>query len=263
MKINIPPRGASPCRREREEQQFLPASFLTPRQELYSCLRIINRKDKGFSVERLDDSVISSTGEPLKVTSIANMKTKGGSVWMTFSVTDIEKLKTIYWRCKHLYVRVMLRLMIMGFHGSIYLWRFDNGFTFYCLTRILTFLHGPTMIPIYAPQKKFYMCYLDIQRRRFFRYDHAARVQKNKRDPNETDFAISFDVDSSGGTVVLDHPIDECKESKMKLSYFPNPTKPQSLVKLATFSAYRNFPAFEKSSLLRRLTGLFDWKWSV
>ncbi|PIC38452.1 hypothetical protein B9Z55_010462 [Caenorhabditis nigoni] len=111
-----------------------------------NCIGIINRKDKGFSVERLDDSVISSTGEPLKVTSIANMKTKGGSVWMTFSVTDIEKLKTIYWRCKHLYVRVMLRLMIMGFHGSIYLWRFDNGFTFYCLTRILTFLHGPTMI---------------------------------------------------------------------------------------------------------------------
>lgn len=224
---------------------------------------IVNRKNKAFSVEKLDNSIITATGEPLKVSSINQMKTKGGNVWMTFSVTDIEKLKTMYWRCKHLYVRVMLRLMIMGFHGSIYLWRFDNGFTFYCLTRLLTFLHGPTMIPVYFPQKKFFMCYLNIQRRRFFRFEHSARVQKNKRDPNETDFAISFDVDASGGAVVLDHPIDEDHNSQMKLSYIPNPVKPQSLAQLATYAAYRNYPAFEKSSILRRMTGVLDWKWNV
>lgn len=117
------------------------------------------------------------------------------------------------------------------------------------------------MIPIYSPQKQFHLCYLDINRRRFFRYEHSARVLKSKMDPNETEFAMGFDVDSDGGALVLDHPTEKSRE--MELSYYRNPMKPQSLAQLATYSAYRNFPSFEKSSLLRRLTGVIDWMWSI
>ncbi|EGT53254.1 hypothetical protein CAEBREN_05384 [Caenorhabditis brenneri] len=67
-----------------------------------SRVGIIDRKNNHFSVEKVDNTVLSA-GEPLKVTSIANMKTKNGSVWMSFSVTDVELLKTVYWRFKHLY----------------------------------------------------------------------------------------------------------------------------------------------------------------
>lgn len=227
-----------------------------------SFIGLINRKDNSFSVENINNTDIDS-GELLTVSSISKLKSKNGSVWMSFSVTDTEKLKTIYWRLKHLYVRVMLRLMIFGFHGSLYLWRFDNGLTFHCFTRILTLLHGPSMIPIYSPQKKFLMCHLNLDKRRFFRCHHPARILKNHGDPNETNFAISFDIDSAGGSVVLDHPTDHAQNSVMKVCYYPNPTKPQSLATLATYSAYRYFPAFEKYSLLRQMMGLIDWNWNV
>ncbi|CAI2347982.1 unnamed protein product [Caenorhabditis sp. 36 PRJEB53466] len=223
---------------------------------------VIDRKDNKFSVKKIDNSAIAN-GEPLRVTSIANLKVKNGSLWMSFSLNDVEKLKTLYWRFKHLYVRIMLRLMIIGFHGSLYLWRFDNGLSFYCLTRILTFLHGPTMIPIYSPQRKFHLCYLSMERLKFFRFNHSARVLKSKRDPNDTDFAVNFDVDSSGGAVVVDFPTEEEKNEQMIVSYYPNPTEPQTLAKMTTYSAYKHFPSFEKCSLLRRMTGILDWKWTV
>lgn len=73
------------------------------------------------------------------------------------------------------------------------------------------------MIPVYAPQKKFYLCYLDMKRRKFFRYDHNARVLKSKRDPNETEFAVNFDIDASGGALVVDHPIEDHEDSQMAL----------------------------------------------
>uniref|UniRef100_A0A8R1DEH4 Uncharacterized protein n=1 Tax=Caenorhabditis japonica TaxID=281687 RepID=A0A8R1DEH4_CAEJA len=176
---------------------------------------------------------------------------------------DVKKLSTLYWRLKHLYVRIMLRLMIIGFHGSLFLWRYDNGFTFNVLTRILMFLHGPTMIPVYSPERKFGLCYFDVKHRKFFNIKHAARGLKNKRDPNDTDFAVNFDVDSSGGAVVIDFPAKEQKKDEMMVSYYPNPTKPQSLARMCRYTAYRNFPSFEKSCMLRRLSGLLDWTWAV
>uniref|UniRef100_A0A1I7UI03 Transposase n=1 Tax=Caenorhabditis tropicalis TaxID=1561998 RepID=A0A1I7UI03_9PELO len=75
------------------------------------------------------------------------------------------------------------------------------------------------MIPVYSPQKMFLFCYLNTRKRRFYRLNHEARTLENKRDPNETDFAIGFDVDSSGGAVVIDHPTDDNQKSQIALVF--------------------------------------------
>ncbi|KAK6042792.1 hypothetical protein COOONC_19703 [Cooperia oncophora] len=100
------------------------------------------------------------------------------------------------------------------------------------------------MIPVTAPPPAFNMYGLDMKSLKFRRVPIKYAF---------ISYPLAIDCDRTGGVVTAE------LGSSLKVNYFPSQTAPLSLCKLAEHSVYRNFPAFEKSPLLRRSVGQLNW----
>ncbi|CAB3401291.1 unnamed protein product [Caenorhabditis bovis] len=171
--------------------------------------------------------LLSKCSDCLTLAALKTLKIRNGSVWINVAVPDYEKLKTFYWRVRLIYVRIVL----------------------------------PGMVPSYSPAKLFHLYYLDLNNRRFLKVPHRPRCEETSDDQQDSNFSTMFDVDARGGVLIIDQPNSNLQNHAV--SYYPNPTRPRSLHQISMYTAYRNYPAFEKSSLLRRMTGMLEWNWKI
>ncbi|CAI5444231.1 unnamed protein product [Caenorhabditis angaria] len=245
---------------DKEMTVFLCESTESSNRLMTECVGKIDRVTGANSIEKIDNEVVKYT-DFCGVLSLKHMRTRGQNVMMGISIPDVEKSRTLWWRIKLYYARFALKVMICGFRAFGFLALYDRGFTFFMFVRFLRLIHGPHILPQYCVDEKLYFYHLDLNHRKIFEIPHEPRKQDMKDDPNQSNFATNFEIDENGGALLLDFPT--LKRESLRASYYPNPTIPQKLSSLSMYSAYRNYPSFEKSSLLRRMTGLTDWKWRI
>ncbi|KIH56119.1 hypothetical protein ANCDUO_13705, partial [Ancylostoma duodenale] len=126
---------------------------------------------------------------------------------------------------------------------STWRWRFYLSALLYII---------PSMIPVTAPPPTFNMYGLNMKTLKFRKVPIQPKLYSMEN--AFVSYPLAIDCDDTGGVITAE------LGSSVRINYFPSQNTPPSLCKLAEHSVYRNFPAFEKSPLLRRSVGQLNWE---
>ncbi|KAJ1355801.1 hypothetical protein KIN20_013346 [Parelaphostrongylus tenuis] len=177
---------------------------------------------------------------------------RDGNIWMTIVTSNFEELTTWRWRVYLSVLLYIIKVITLFLRFVLWMRRLDGGVSLYFYMRILRWVYGPSMIPVTAPPPAFNMYGLDMKSLKFKRVPIEPRLCTYEN--AFVTYPLAIDCDRTGGVITAE------LGSSLKINYFPSQKTPLSLCKLAEHSVYRNFPAFEKSPLIRRSVGQLNWE---
>ncbi|KAK6042794.1 hypothetical protein COOONC_19702 [Cooperia oncophora] len=200
----------------------------------------------------LDNSSIFSL---LCIRHLRQVCHRDDNIWMTIISSDFAQLNSWKWRIYLSALLYIIKVITLMLRFVLWIRRVDHGVSLYLYMRLLRWLYGPSMIPVTAPPPAFNMYGLDMKSLKFRRV--PIKPKPYSVESTFISYPLAIDCDRTGGVVTAEARI--FVKNYFRVNYFPSQTAPLSLCKLAEHSVYRNFPAFEKSPLLRRSVGQLNW----
>ncbi|EYC28727.1 hypothetical protein Y032_0007g3383 [Ancylostoma ceylanicum] len=220
------------------------------------------------------------------------------NIWVTIISSDFAQLSTWRWRFYLSALLYIIKTITIVLRIVLWLRRIDRGVTLFLYIKLLRWLYGPSMIPVTAPPPTFNMYGLNMKSLKFRKVPIQPKLYSMEN--AFVSYPLAIDCDDSGGVITaelgsslkycispysgqatlihwgkgddtetwkiifgkkqLQKRNSENVREYFRINYFPSQNTPLSLCKLAEHSVYRNFPAFEKSPLLRRSVGQLNWE---
>ncbi|KAL6728416.1 hypothetical protein Aduo_010192 [Ancylostoma duodenale] len=174
------------------------------------------------------------------------------NIWVTIICSDFAQLSTWRWRFYLSALLYIIKAITIVLRIVLWLRRIDRGVTLFLYIKLLRWLYGPSMIPVTAPPPTFNMYGLNMKTLKFRKVPIQPKLYSMEN--AFVSYPLAIDCDDTGGVITAE------LGSSVRINYFPSQNTPPSLCKLAEHSVYRNFPAFEKSPLLRRSVGQLNWE---
>ncbi|RCN38858.1 hypothetical protein ANCCAN_15203 [Ancylostoma caninum] len=179
------------------------------------------------------------------------------NIWVTTISSDFAQLSTWRWRFYLSALLYIIKAITIVLRIVLWLRRIDGGVTLFLYIKLLRWLYGPSMIPVTAPPPTFNMYGLNMKSLKFRKVPIQPKLYSTEN--AFVSYPLAIDCDDTGGVITAELG-SSVKYCNLQINYFPSQNSPLSLCKLAEHSVYRNFPAFEKSPLLRRSVGQLNWE---
>ncbi|PAV85558.1 hypothetical protein WR25_15883 [Diploscapter pachys] len=243
---------------------------------------VSGRRRLTHSIFKLDDSEVELVvlmkisfdevfrfSELFSVRDIIQLAHCDRMIYFAMSRPDYESMQTLYWQAKYLVGKCTLKAL--AWLLSFFMWsqKFDGGWGVRFYLWVLETLFGRQMLPSMIPEPVRRLYSLKLTSLKWKVVDHSFTCSHPLTGSDKSIYTV-MDCDQKGGLVVADMPdtYGRVEENDEKLqysavSYICPTTSPLALARIAEHAAYRWYPAFERSDLLRRSLGIVDWKKSL